>query len=462
MTRSRTARLALAAASVVLLPGCSTIGDIFTSPAKSDIKGERISIMAMEQQLEADPRLADVEIKLPPPYRNPDWPEPGGYSDNVMHHLEASGPLNEAWSTDTGKGSDSTSRLTAPPIIAEGRIYVLDAASNVFAFDARGGEKVWEAKIAPAKERGSWLTMFGMFGSNPNDPVKGFGGGVAYDEGRIFVASGFGFVKALDAATGREIWTSDMPVPIRNAPVANGGRVFVITQENQLFVLAASDGRVLWDHRGITESAGIMSSTSAAVAGEFVIVPYTSGELFALRVQNGRVAWSDSLSRTGNVTALTSLNDIAGRPAIDRGLVFAISHSGRLVAIDIRTGERVWSRNIGGIQTPWVAGDFIYLVSEDAQLVCLARRDGRVKWIKQLQRYEDEDEKQNPIVWSGPVVVSDRLLLVSSDGYAVSISPYTGALLGRVEIPDGTFIPPVVANETVYILTNDAELVALR
>ncbi|MEI9929242.1 MAG: PQQ-binding-like beta-propeller repeat protein [Rhizomicrobium sp.] len=66
-------------------------------------------------------------------------------------------------------------------------------------------------------------------------------------------------------------------VPIINAPVASGGRVFVSSQDNHFYALAQTDGRTLWDHQGITESAGILESTSAAVAGEFVIVPYTSG-----------------------------------------------------------------------------------------------------------------------------------------------------------------------------------------
>ena len=247
-----------------------------------------------------------------------------------------------------------------------------------------------------------------------------------------------------------------------NAPVASGGRVFVSSQDNHLFALAQTDGRRLWDHQGITESAGILESTSAAVAGEFVIAPYTSGELFALRVQNGRPAWNDMLTSTGSGTALAELDDIAGRPVVDRDMVFAISHSGVMAAITLNTGDRTWSRDIGGIQTPWVAGDFIYVVSTDQQLICLTRKEGRVKWIHQLPRWEDPADKSDAIVWAGPVLVSDRLILVSSQGYAVSISPYTGQLLGRIQIPAAAFIAPVVANDTLYLLTNDAQLVALR
>ena len=168
------------------------------------------------------------------------------------------------------------------------------------------------------------------------------------------------------------------------------------------------------------------------------------------------------LTKSGNVTALSELDDIAGRPVVDRDMVFAISHSGLMAAINLNTGERVWARDVGGIQTPWTAGDFVYVLTSDAQVLCLQRKDGKVKWIHQLSRWEDPNSRDNPIVWSGPVLVSDRLIVVSSDGKAISLSPYTGELLGRTDIPDGTYIPPVVANGTLYLLTNGAQLVALR
>jgi outer membrane protein assembly factor BamB len=198
------------------------------------------------------------------------------------------------------------------------------------------------------------------------------------------------------------------------------------------------------------------------VSGETVIVPYTSGEIFALRAQNGQVGWSDVLSRTGHVTALSALDDIAGRPVIDRGVVYAISQSGLMAAFQINTGERLWSRDIGGIQTPWAAGDFVYVIDNNARLICLTRKEGRVRWIHQLPQYEDLEKKKDPIIWAGPVLVSDKLIAVSSNGYAEAVSPYDGKLSGRVEIPDGTNIAPVVANGILYLYTSDAELVALR
>ncbi len=444
------ARLIAGVGLVALLPlgGCETVSDIFSSSggSKDRLPGERISVLTLEQQLEADPRIADLQVRLPQPYVNADWPQPGGFASHAMHHLELGDAPRRIWRTRVGTGSGGNTRLTATPVIADGRIYVLDARARVAAFDTETGDRLWRTELTPRKQ----------------SPQAGFGGGVSFDDGRLFVSTGFGNVHALDAATGEEIWKKEFDVPFRASPTADGGRVFVTTTDNQLQVLATADGRVLWDHQGISESAGLLGSSSAAVSGEIVIVPYTSGEVYALRVQNGQTAWSDSLSRTGNLTALTALNDIAGRPVLDRGRVVAISHSGRMVSIDARTGQRVWTRDIGGVQTPWVAGDFIYVVTLDAEVLCISRRDGRIRWITQLPRYRNEKKKEDPIEWAGPVLAGDRLIVVSSDGFAVSVSPYVGGVTGGITIPDGTFIPPIVANKTLYVLTDDADLIAMR
>ena len=466
MNKRIAATLALVIGAASLTASCTVIdmvgGWFDAGPKKSKLRGERISVMSAESSLHLDETLKGVDVVLPPPYKNPDWPEPGGYASNAMYHLEAKGPLRKAWAQDAGKGSDRDSRLTAAPVVGDAKVFVLDSEAHVFAFDAQSGSPLWDASIAPTSEGRSWLGWM-MFEPNTNiDPTKGFGGGVAYDDGKVFVTSGFGDVVALDARSGKKLWTQSLGVPIVNAPTANGGRVFVSTQENHFYTLAELDGRRLWDHQGIAESAGILESTSAAVAGEYVLAPYSSGEIYALRVQNGRPAWNDLLTHSGVVTALSELDDIAGRPVVDRDVVYAISHSGIMVAININTGDRLWSRDIGGIQTPWAAGDYVYVLTIDQQLICLTRKEGKVKWMHQLQRWEDPDAKSGAIVWAGPVLVSDRLVAVSSNGIAVAVSPYTGELLGKMEIPDGTFIAPVVANETLYLYTSDAQLVALR
>ena len=465
MKPSRSLLLVLVAASFIL-GGCSVFSEIgswfASSGKKSNLRGVRIPVMSAESELKMDATLANTPVVLPPPYRNTEWPEPGGYASNALYHLDAPGRLKRIWDQDAGKGSDTASLLTSSPVVGGGLIYALDSEAHIWVFRAGDGHPVWNRRLAP-KNGTDMPTLWGMLGkANTVDPPQGMGGGVAYDDGKIFVTSGFGVVHCIDARTGREIWQKDMGMPIINAPVVNGGRIFVSTHDNHFYALAENDGRNLWDQQGISESQGMLASTSAAVSGETVIAPYTSGELFALRAQNGQVGWSDVLTRSGHVTALSQLDDIAGRPVIDRGVVYAISQSGVMAAFSLNTGERLWTRDIGGIQTPWAAGDYVYVLDNADRVICLTRKEGRVRWIHQLPQWDDPDHKDGALIWAGPVLVSNKLIVTSSNGYAEAISPYDGKLTGRVEIPSGTTIAPVVANGIMYLYTNEAELVALR
>ena len=427
------------------LSACETIQDWFAESVPPPLPGERISVLSLQQTLEPDPLIADLQVRLPRPVVNRDWPQAGGQPNHAMHHLAVGDALRVAWRANMGKGSSNFQRLLTPPIVFDGMVFGMDAESRVSALDAATGKRLWRVSLKPDEEDDG-----------------GYGGGVAAADGVLYATTGFGEVLALDPADGGEIWRRQIGVPFRGSPTVSAGRIFAVSYDNRLHVLAGADGRSLWTHEGIPETAGLLGAAGPAVEGNIVVVPYSSGEIFAFRVDNGRIAWSDSLTRTGRLAPLATLNDIQARPVIDRDQVYAISHSGRFVAINLRSGARVWDQLIAGVETPWVAGDFIFLVTLDAELVCLWRRDGRIRWVTQLPRYKDEDDRRDPINWSGPVLVSDRLVVVSSDGKAFSVSPYSGEVLGRIRLRDSGLVSPIVANGTLYILTDNAELTALR
>lgn len=429
--------------ALTLLAACS--GDDDDAP-ETPLSGERISVLSFEQNLEADPTLAGDAVILPPPYKNLNWTQSGGSATNAMHHLALGDAPQRLWRKSIGRGSSGKYRLVTPPIIVDGVLYAVDSKATVTALDAASGREIWERGFKVKKE-GNKIA---------------FGGGVAYGEGKVFVTNGYGMMLALDAATGSELWRYEATIPFRGAPSYAEGRVFGTTHDNQLIALAAEDGVELWTHIGIVEVAGIMGSASPAVGGGTVIAAYSSGELFALRIENGRVAWTDTLSRTGRLTALATLNDIDGDPIVDRGTVYAASHAGRMVAIDYTSGNRIWEQDVASIATPWIAGEYIFMVSVDNELLALQRRDGRIRWSTQLQRFTDPEDREGVVTWSGPVLASDRLLLTSSHGYLVSVSPYTGEVLSGVRLGDGSHMPPILANEILYVLSDNGDVTAYR
>ncbi|MBB5519170.1 outer membrane protein assembly factor BamB family protein [Amphiplicatus metriothermophilus] len=421
-------------------------------------KDERISILALEQTLEPDPRLAGVIVETPPSYRNISWPQPGGEADHTLHHLSGALALEVVWRADIGAAGERA-RLTAPPVAADGRLFVIDAAARVSALDLETGERLWRAELTPSiKERFRIREIF----VRPDPEEIGFGGGVAYDGGRLFVTSGFGFVAALDAATGEEIWRVETAAPARTPPTAYRGAVYVVTNTNELLAFDQETGERRWSYQSFEEAARFLSSASPAAAGDLVVAPFSSGEVAAFLADSGRPVWNETLSRNTVLTALSRLNDIAGSPVIDRGLVFAASHGGRLSAIDIRTGRPVWELPVASLQMPWVAGDYLYLVSVDAELICVQRETGAIVWISQLRRYEKEKKRKGRIAWAGPVLVGDHLVLVSSRGDIVKASPLDGAVVERERVGDGFMISPIVVDEKIFVLNEKGKLVALR
>jgi outer membrane protein assembly factor BamB len=430
------------------LAGCNVadaVDSLLPTAPKPPLPGKRVSVLNLERQVQPDPSIQEVDVRLPQPVVNRDWPEAGGYPTHAMHHLALGDRVRQAWSRSFGEGNSRSGQVLAAPVIENGRIFTMDAESVVSAFDAGNGRRLWRFDTQPKKSN-----------------TTTFGGGVAALGSRVYVATGYAEMLALDAKTGKLLWRRTVPGPLHAAPTVADGRVFAVTVENELEVLAADDGRILWTHNGLPETAGLLGGSSPAVEGDIVVVAYSSGEIFALRVENGRPLWTDNLASARSLDALTALADIRGRPVIDHGLVFAISHSGRMVAIDLRTGDRVWEQDIGGSYTPWVAGDFVYVLTNDSSVVCLTRREGKIKWVLDLPRYENEEKKKDALDWSGPVLASDRLILLASNGDALSVSPYTGKPLGRIVFSDGSYVAPVLANKTLYIVTQGADLIAYR
>jgi len=423
------------------LAGCDTFG----KKKKDVIPGERISVLALEKQLEPDPALAQSQVDLPKPEVNPNWPQASGVPTHVMEHPALGDNVQEAWQVTVGEGSSDYGELLAGPVVNDGVVYAKDAKSLVSAYRSTDGERLWRVDVAPE-----------------DDDSHAWGGGVSYDDGKLFVTTGYGQVVALNAADGKEIWRTSLGVPMREAPTIADGRVLVVDVDNEIFSLAEATGDKQWNYAGIPETAELAGGTSPAVENGTVVVPFSSGELVALRIENGRTVWQDSLAATRRFDAISTLADIHGRPVIDRGRVIAVSHSGRVASIDLRTGERAWEQEVGGSYTPWVAGDYIYLLSTGGEVICLTRADGRVRWLTQLDQWADMEDKEDPIHWAGPVLAGDRLILIGSHGQAWSLSPYTGQALGRIDLPEGSFLSPVVAGNTLYLMTNDGLLTALR
>lgn len=431
------------------LGGCSTIKDILgTSGAAkgSTTTGTRVAVLEESKKIEPDSDLKGAKPDMPKAVTVPAWPQTGYGPAHVMPDGLAPEHPQEAWSSNVGEGSDSNFKLLAKPVIMGGMVFTMDARGEVMAFDVKDGDRKWDVDTVP-----------------PDSDSEAMGGGIGADGDTLYATTGFGEILALKAADGSIKWRKTVLNPIRGAPTIAEGRVYVTTIDNELHALDAKTGDELWHHRGISESATLMGASSPAVESDSVIVAYSSGEVYNLRPENGRVAWSYTLTVPTQVGALPAIADIRGLPVVDQGRIFAISHSGRIAAIEQRIGDRVWEADIGGINTPLAVGNTVFVLSNDNQLIALTREAGRVEWIIDLQKLQDpEDHDSGPVFWAGPILAGNRLWLTNSMGQLVSFAPEDGKQIETVDLSGPVFVAPVAAGGTIYVVLDSGRLVALR
>ncbi|UUR06794.1 PQQ-like beta-propeller repeat protein [Sphingomonas glaciei] len=432
--------LALAAS---MLAGCGIVGK---SRPKTPVVGDRVSVLSTDPDVQVDPATAALPFSIPEAAVNPSWNQPGGTPSKSAGHPALGASLAEAWNVSIGQGTTVDSRLAAPPVISGGTVYTVDTSATVRAFDAATGGQRWAAQ----------------FGTERGNNASLFGGGVAVEGDRVFATNGLGFVTALSTANGAKLWEVRPGGPLRGGPTVVGDTLYVMSQDNQLYSLKTADGGTNWSATAAVEIAGVFGTGAPAFERGTVVAGFSSGELNAYRFENGRLVWQDALSRTSISTSVATLSDIDASPVIDNGQVFALGQGGRMVALDLVSGQRIWELNLAGIATPWIAGEWLFAVTDDAKLMAISRNNGKIRWINQLPAFENPKGKRGPISYVGPVLAGGRLILAGSNGVMVNIDPATGAFQSQTNVGASVSQELSVANNTLYVLDDRGRLHAYR
>lgn len=434
----------IAAVLAATLAGCGIVGG--GKKVATPTVGNRVPVLSrIESGAKVDQGIANVSVILPPAEVNADWAQAGGTASKGSGHFALSASPSQVWTANIA-GSSNKRRLAASPVVGDGVLYAIDTESVIHAFDAATGRRKWaQAMEIPGKLKSS-----------------AFGGGVSYADGRIYATNGVGEVAALDAKTGSQIWKVKPAGPLRGSPTIAFNAVYVMTQDNQIHALNASDGTPLWDESGAIGQAGVFGVAAPAAGQGTVIAGYSSGELIAYRYENGRVLWSDALARTSISTQVGTLTDVDADPIIDSGRVYALGQGGRMAAYELVTGQRLWELNLAGISTPAVAGDWIFTLTDDARLLAIAKNNGRVRWVTKMREFKNEKKKKNQIFWTGPVLAGNHLWIASSRGQLSSADVSDGSVTPFKDLGSAVSLAPIVANQTLYVLDDGGKIYAFR
>ena len=436
--------LAITLALSVSLSSCSHIPSWMGGSTKEikKLPGDRLAALPVGADLKPDEAAKAVVVSLPVPTSNDSWAQHTGVFTAGTSNIAASGTFEKEQSTSAGDGQSFEHTLLPRPVVGGDMVFAMDAEGKISAHDA--------ANLSTQR----WLSE-GVYEDVEQDNV---GGGLAYDNGKLYATSGRGRIAAFDASSGKELWHMSVKTPLRSAPRIDEGRLYAITIDSAVYALDTNNGNVLWNQRGISETAGVMNSISPAVVTGAVIVPYASGEVYMLASGDGHELWTASIAQNKRTSASDIFTGIGGDPVIDGQVVFAVSNGGGFSVLSVDQGQPLWSKPIASNNTPWVSGDYVFLLTTDNTLVCMMKYDGRVRWSTRLEGYQDMDRKLDPITWRGPVLVSGKLVLVNNVGQMALVNAADGTIAETRDIPSEIETAPVVAGGRIYLVSKNATL----
>ncbi len=428
------------------LAGCG----LFEDNEKPIMPGHREAVVPEEPGLDLDPALAGVVVTVPPGEAPTDWPQPGRMPDHVLGSLAwndatgRNGGGEPAWEARIGVGQVFRHQLTAPPIVADGRVYTMDADAVIDAFDLGTGRRLWHLETKRRKSTSSNV-----------------GGGIAYADGTIYAATGLAELLAVDAARGKIRWRASTETPVHSTPTVADGRVYYSTIDDRLVAADIADGKTAWAYTATGSFNALLGQPSPAYAGGVVLGGFPSGELAAIKAEDGSTVWTDTLGGTVGASPL-EFASIRAEPIIAGDTAYAISVGGLMTATDMRTGRRIWERTISSGFTPVIAGDWMFLVTVNATVACLQLSSGHVRWTSVLPRFHSPITKKQPIAWAGPLLLNGRLMLVSSYGSMILLDITDGSIIGERKLRGPVSQVPITVGGTLLVLTDDGTLSAYK
>lgn len=418
------------------------------------LPGVREEVRSVLQDAELAAPLGDgvVEnttraISLGGTSNNASWTHTIGTEKYRVSHPALRSAPQLAWSASIGSGDSRKFRITADPVVSGGRIFTLDAGAQVVA-TSTSGATLWTRDLTPVSDKQG----------------QGTGGGLAVEGDTVYVSIGYGVLAALDTNTGGIRWTQDLDATGSGTPTVWGDLVYLTAGDDTGWAVRKSDGKVEWQIGASTTVNNVLGAPAPAVTNQFAIFAFGSGEVQTTFRQGGLGRWNTSVVGKRPGRALSSVSDVTSAPVVSGDRVYVGNQSGRLAALNLASGARLWTARDGAVGAVWPAGDSVFAITDLNELVRLDASDGKRIWGTPLPKFvKTKPRKQSEFfAHNGPIIAGGRVIVASNDGKLRSFDPTNGALVGTTEIPNGATTAPVVAGGTLYVVSRKGQLHAFR
>ena len=427
---------------IFFITSCGTREFLGFEKKKIRLEGKRVSILNEDRIKESDLVKSSTNIILEKTTVLNNWPQSHNSPSHLsINHLSES-KLDSFKFVVSGTGENKQSKILSQPVIDKNLLFFLDAKSNVISFDLKNNKILWKKNISLKSEK------------NHN-----IGGGIVVYKSTIIVNSAYGQIISLDKLSGKIIWKINVESSIRSAPTVFDNKLLSLTLSNKLYVLNGDNGNILWQHQGIFNNTTLIDSPKVAVDENIVIVPYSNGDFFALNLINGKEIWRNSFIDLGIKETTNAFSDIDAFPVIKKDIVIISSALGKLIAVNKKNGNKLWSRDITTTQTPLVNGNSIFLVNQNKEVICLNLLDGGRRWVLPIEK---ELSDNNKYIWLSPVLINSQLLLVGGLKKLISIDALSGVILRKKNLSNFPASSPLIVNKKIYLMLRNGDIIQIE
>ncbi len=408
----------------------------FEDDEEKILPGKRVSIFDSEEEVILK---ANKKIVLEKPKSSNSWSQQHQNLRNHLFHFKSKANLKLIKKVNLGEINLEKTGYFTPPVIINDLIFFYDNSYTVSVKNLVSGKVFWKLKLKDEQSEKFPLV-----------------GGFFLDKNFLIISTGLGNIYNVSADTGEIKWKKKFDAQFSRPPTIYKNKIFVVSDDNQFFAIDKNTGEEIWNHLGVIEELSIIGGSKPVIDKEVVVVTYSSGEIFAFNTEDGSILWFENIS-SGNFLSKTSVNDIQSPLCIEGDVIYVPTFSNKLLAYDLKSGKSKWDINLSSTNPLVISGDIIYILDINGKLMSLEKSSGKLLWAVQLRLKKGDIES----FWIGPLLSTNKLLIMSSNGTILSLSPYSGKTLSKIQFKESFIAGPFQVQEKIFLISEQGTLFVL-